>query len=162
VTRKKESQDDKDIWHRVARTVSPLKKRSSKPEQKITDHMWVSPPRPVTQKDKQPQPLSTRQDKKTRRGKVDIGAKIDLHDMTQTEAFSALQRTIIRSYNRNKKCVLVVTGKGLRGQGVLRRSLPEWLAHPEIRHIVSEFAPAHQRHGGSGAWYVFLKSGSRV
>jgi len=161
MNRKTDTPDDKELWRRVSRTVSPLKKRSSKPEEKIIDHMWVAPPKPVAAKQSPPQSIATRQEKKTRRGKVEIDGKIDLHDMTQSEAFSALRRAVIRGYNNNKKCLLVVTGKGLRGQGVLRRSLPQWLDHPDLRHTISEFAPAHQRHGGTGAWYVFLKNSSK-
>lgn len=161
MSKKDDKVSDKELWGRVARTVSPLKKSSSKPEEKIIDHMRVAPAMPAENRSPS-HSLATRQDKKTRRGKVEIDAKIDLHDMTQTEAFSALRRAVIRGYNHNKKCLLVVTGKGIKGQGVLRRSLPQWLDHPDLRHTISEFAPAHQRHGGTGAWYVFLKNSAKL
>jgi DNA-nicking Smr family endonuclease len=41
--------------------------------------------------------------------------------------------------------------------GVLRRSLPLWLAEPEFSVLVSGYASAHARHGGSGAFYVMLR-----
>jgi DNA-nicking Smr family endonuclease len=63
--------------------------------------------------------------------------------------------------------VLVVTGKGankVRADaghgyegGVLRRTVPHWLAAPELRHIVLGFEEAGQGHGGSGALYVRLR-----
>lgn len=145
------------LWNRVARTVSPLKKGSASPQKEEFAAMFrsgeaLSPPRKMGKG-----PISQRQDKKTRRGQIVIDGKIDLHDMTQAEAFDALQRTLIRSYNQNKKCLLVVTGKGVRGRGVLRQSLPKWLEHPDMRPMIAEFAQAHIRHGGSGAWYVFLR-----
>jgi DNA-nicking Smr family endonuclease len=86
-----------------------------------------------------------------------IDSKIDLHDMTQNMARPALHRAIIRASNRNKMCLLVVTGKGLRGDGILRRSFPNWIADPAVRPLIASYAPAHLKHGGTGAWYVFLK-----
>ncbi len=160
MTRNSDNDDDKIIWRRVSRTVAPLKKGSSRPGQvESFETLLRLPPEQLIAKPGNPGRPNIRADKKTRRGKIDIGAKIDLHDMTSQQASKALRRAIIRSYNRNMSCVLVVTGKGLRGQGVLRRSLPGWLEHPDIRPVISEFAPAHIRHGGTGAWYVFLKNG---
>ncbi len=150
--------EDKELWQRVARTVKPLRDGSSKADSESFEHMMhvkLPPPPLASRTDK---PVFTREDKKTRRGKVSIDGKIDLHDLTADQAFEALRRGLIRAYNRNKKCLLVVTGKGIRGQGVLRQSLPGWLGHQDIRHIITEYAPAHIRHGGSGAWYIFLKT----
>jgi DNA-nicking Smr family endonuclease len=63
-----------------------------------------------------------------------------------------------RASNRGQRCVLVVTGKGgVNHRGVLRRMFPIWLTAPDIRPLIASYAPAHQRHGGMGAWYVFIK-----
>ena len=35
--------------------------------------------------------------------------------------------------------------------------LPQWLAAPGLRHAVLEVVEAHRRHGGSGAYYVYLR-----
>lgn len=105
-----------------------------------------------------PQSLDVNQDKKVRRGRVVIDAKIDLHDMTQNMARPTLHRAIMRASNRGHKCVLVVTGKGLRGEGVLRRNFTSWIGESEIRPLIATYAQAHIKHGGSGAWYVFLKT----
>ena len=145
------------LWKRVARTVSPLKKNSSAPEKEEFAAMFRTSEAIKPARKTATGPVALRQDKKTRRGQISIDLKIDLHDMTQAEAFEALQRTLIRAYNQNNKCVLVVTGKGVRGRGVLRQNLPGWLEHSDIRPVIAEFSQAHIRHGGSGAWYVFLK-----
>jgi len=153
---------DQHLWRRVTRTVTPLRKGSAKsnakkgPKENFADMMRVAEERPGA-KIRPPHAAAQRQDKKVRRGQVSIDRRIDLHDMTQDQAFSALSRIIMRSYNQNLRCILVITGKGVRGQGVLRQNLPHWLEHPDIRPVVSEFAPAHIRHGGGGAWYVFLR-----
>ncbi|WP_017932335.1 Smr/MutS family protein [Robiginitomaculum antarcticum] len=104
-------------------------------------------------------PLDQALDRKTRRGKISVDMKIDLHDLTQDEALAALVQGLGRARARRAKCVLVVTGKGsVTSGGVLRRRLPEWLARADIRPMIARYAPAHIRHGGSGAWYVYLKS----
>lgn len=145
------------LWNRVARTVAPLKKgRAKSSDDDFAALMRAGDP-PVKTKPRPTAPLSQRADKKTRRGQISIDAKIDLHGMTQSEAFEALQRSLIRSYNRNRKCILVITGKGFRGEGVLKQKLPLWLEHSDIRPMIAEFSPAHIRHGGSGAFYVFLR-----
>ena len=105
-----------------------------------------------------PQSLDVNRDKRTRRGRVDIDATIDLHDLTQSQARPALVRAVIRAYNQNFTTLLVITGKGLRGEGVLRRNFPEWISQVPIRPLIATYAPAHIKHGGGGAWYVFLKS----
>jgi DNA-nicking Smr family endonuclease len=57
--------------------------------------------------------------------------------------------------------VLVVTGKGGPGddgrRGVLRQSVPHWLATEELRQFVVGFGEAERRHGGAGALYVRIR-----
>jgi len=159
--------EEKQIWGRVAKTISPRRAfkgpKSAKPlpPQSPTTQDFANmlrlPPLEKPSPRSQPQSLDINQDKKVRRGRVEIDAKIDLHDMTQAMARPALHRAIIRASNRGHKCVLVVTGKGLRGEGVLRRNFTSWINEAEIRPLIATYAQAHIRHGGSGAWYVFLK-----
>ncbi|MEM8986697.1 MAG: Smr/MutS family protein [Pseudomonadota bacterium] len=106
-------------------------------------------------------------DKRIRRGRTDIDGRIDLHGMTQAEAHGALAGFIASAYEAGKRCVLVITGKGARNtderplfapeRGVLRRRTPEWLSHAPLRPMVAAIAPAHARHGGEGALYVYLR-----
>ena len=53
--------------------------------------------------------------------------------------------------------MLVITGKGVQGDGVLKRRAPEWLAAPHLAHIVAGISDAARHHGGEGALYVALK-----
>jgi DNA-nicking Smr family endonuclease len=64
---------------------------------------------------------------------------------------------IERSVADGWRAVLVITGKGTQGDGVLRRHVPDWLAEPPIRQHVAGVSEAHRRHGGEGALYVALK-----
>ena len=64
-----------------------------------------------------------------------------------------------------KRCVLIITGKGLRDDnkpwyettGVINQALIGWLNNPEIRPFILSVAQAKQSDGGSGAYYILLK-----
>ena len=152
--RRKLTDDDQHIWHRVARTVRPL--HMPKSNVPTATHVHI-PPAPPPILHHSPQDIQTRSDKKVRRGQVHIDLTIDLHDLTRDAAFAALVPKIERAFKRRHRTVLVITGKGANLQGVLRQSLPSWLADVALRPYISATSPAHIRHGGSGAFYVFLK-----
>lgn len=92
-----------------------------------------------------------------RRGRLDIGATLDLHGHNQETGRRALARFLRAAQARGERTVIVVTGVGRRGEGVLRRRLPEWLAASDLRPLVTGLAQAHRTHGGEGAFYVFLR-----
>ncbi len=92
-----------------------------------------------------------------RRGKLEFGATLDLHGHTQDSAPKALAQFVHAARARGETTIIVVTGMGRAGEGVLKRRLPEWLAAPQLRPFVSGIAQAHRSHGGAGAYYVFLK-----
>jgi len=86
-----------------------------------------------------------------------IGARLDLHGLDQDRARATLEGFLRRAWDDGYRAVLVITGKGTRGDGVLRRYAPEWMAAPPLRDIVAGISEAHRRHGGEGALYVALK-----
>ena len=92
-------------------------------------------------------------------GRLPIGARVDLHGMTQDEAYGLLLSFLGRAHAAGLRYVLVITGKGSssRGDGVLRRAVPHWLATAPFRVIVSGLDPAARNHGGAGALYVRLR-----
>ncbi len=157
---KRPPDDNNDpTWKRVKQTVTPLRPHSSKPVTRREFEALIRvKPEPRIKKPSTAVPPDLNQDKKVRRGRVDIDRKIDLHDQTRQQAELTLKRGLIRAYNQNQKTILVITGKGARLDGVLRQAFPEWMKDGDIRPIIASFAQAHIRHGGSGAWYVFLKS----
>lgn len=93
------------------------------------------------------------------RGRMSIDGRIDLHGMTQETAHRALCGFLARAYDAGHRCVIVVTGKGMRGEGsgVLRRMVPMWLNEPGLRTRILSFSYAQPRDGGEGALYVLLK-----
>ncbi|MEM7722640.1 MAG: Smr/MutS family protein [Pseudomonadota bacterium] len=104
--------------------------------------------------------------KKMLRGKLKPEGRIDLHGKTLSEAHPALTHFILDAYDAGKRLVLVITGKGkdrdhegpipIR-RGVLRHQVPGWLQAPPLGVLVLDVRAAHQRHGGEGAYYVYLK-----
>ena len=104
--------------------------------------------------------------KKMKRGKSTPEATFDLHGMTVAQAHSALIHFLMTSYMRNMRLVLVITGKGKfqkdtgpipRQVGILRHQVPQWLRMPPLRDKVLQVTEAHGKHGGSGAYYVYLR-----
>lgn len=95
------------------------------------------------------------------RERDDLGPRLDLHGLNQDEARAALIAFLRRAHNDGWRAAMVITGKGSRGDGVLRRFAPEWLSAPELKDIVAGVAEAHRRHGGAGALYIALKRRAR-
>jgi DNA-nicking Smr family endonuclease len=102
------------------------------------------------------------------RGKMKPEARIDLHGMTLSEAHPALVGFVIDAHARGLRLLLVITGKGRGGdredhgpipirRGVLKQQVPGWLTAPPLGPLVLEIREAHQRHGGGGAYYVYLR-----
>ena len=92
-----------------------------------------------------------------KRGKHRIEARLDLHGMTQSEAHGALLGFIRGARAEGKRCVLVITGRGAVGGGILRSAVPRWLNEAELRPHLLAIATAQQRDGGGGALYVMLR-----
>lgn len=152
------------IWSQVAATVHPLPGKATR--KKPTPQTLDAPARIDPKHIKRRTPQSAREgvddiepNRKTRiaRERDPIGARIDLHGMTQDRARAALEGFLGRAYDEGYRSVLVITGKGVQGDGILRRHTPEWLAAPHLAHIVAGVSEAHRRHGGAGALYVALK-----
>ncbi len=140
---------DSDLWQAALRDVKPLRKR--KPAAPIVK----TPPR-ASQPVEAPTVPSARPD-----------ARIDLHGMTQDDAHGTLRDFITASARAGRRCVLVITGKGLRrlgddssadaGIGVLRNAVPRWLNEAPNRARILAFAAAQPCDGGGGALYVLLR-----
>ena len=104
-----------------------------------------------------PEELEPRRQRRLSRERDPIEGTIDLHGFGRFEAEDQLSAFLTRAQARNQRAVLVITGQGRRGGGVIRASVHEWLQSPALRGIVSGFASAARRHGGDGAIYVTLK-----
>jgi DNA-nicking Smr family endonuclease len=92
-----------------------------------------------------------------KRGQVSIEQTLDLHGRTQDEAHRALGGFLAAAQAAGRRCVLVVTGKGVESGGTLRHMVPRWLNESANREHIVAFSPAQARHGGAGALYVLLR-----
>ncbi len=156
-----------------------LKNESSLAETPIStrDRKPAEPPKrpalPHPTRQKVP-PLSDFDRKAVRRirsGRIEIEARIDLHGMRQDEAHRALRSFVGGCHGRGLRWVLVITGKGRAQQangedasfyigeerGVLRRSVPRWLADADLRSMIVSYTTAALHHGGEGALYIQLR-----
>ena len=101
---------------------------------------------------------------KLRRGSSTPGAIIDLHGLRQDEAKHRLVAFLRRCQSEGAKSAIVITGKGGtidshgEGRGVLRRSVPLWLAMPDLRSLVVGFEEAGAGLGGTGALILRIRA----
>ena len=175
--------DDLRLWRHVTRDVTPLRAGSldDEPEPPLPapDVPAHAPRGPVPPPAHRARPLpelapGTVADldrataERLRRGALTIDARLDLHGLTQAEAHAALERFLTGSAARGRRCVLVITGKGLAdgasrdampggARGVLRQAVPRWLNQAPNRARILAVMPAQPKHGGAGALYVLLK-----
>lgn len=104
--------------------------------------------------------------KAMRRGKILPEARLDLHGLTLAEAHPELIRFVLNAHSAGMRLVLVITGKGKDRDtggpiptrtGALRHQVPHWLRLPPLGPAVLQIAEAHLKHGGAGAFYVYLR-----
>ena len=100
--------------------------------------------------------------KRFKREEFKIEAVLDLHGTTEKDAFGRVCDFIKGAYEARKRCVLIITGKGIddtlfSGKGVLRKSVPGWLSHSEISPLILAFKHPSEAKGGAGALYIMLR-----
>jgi DNA-nicking Smr family endonuclease len=163
--------EDLRLWSVVASTVRPLRPPPHPPPAALaaTPAKAAAAPKPKAAatppaakhslKPVKPSPADVEAGlhRRLARGRETVAARIDLHGLGHDAARAALTRFIERSVAQDWRAVLVITGKGAQGNGLLRRRAPDWLAAPPIRQHVAGVSEAHRRHGGEGALYVALK-----
>lgn len=174
------SAEDRRLWARVSGSVTPARLRKAlriateapptvevKPAQAPAPRPRSAPARlspipaaPISRPSPAhgaPEPLEPRRQRRLSRERDPIEATIDLHGFGRFEAEDQLRSFLTSAQSRGLRAVLVVTGQGRRGGGVIRASIQEWLQSHALRGVVSGFASAHRRHGGDGAFYVTLR-----
>ncbi|MEM9332467.1 MAG: Smr/MutS family protein [Pseudomonadota bacterium] len=167
---------DLDLWEKVKRTAKPLHSNRAAPSGKPDIHLQSEAPEPVTKHAPkriirphtneplisispqfEPKLLDQSTRRKISKGKLTIEAKLDLHGMTQIQAHQRLLGFLERAYNTGRRTILVITGKGAGGEGILRSAVPRWLDEPAFRKYSAGYHEASLSHGGSGALYVRVR-----
>ncbi len=193
MSRRKLRPDELDLWRKVAKTADPLhpdkpqadptpftppKQKPAAPKRQPIASFEVgeranghSPRHEVLpglpdQLTNAPIKMDKKAHDRLKRGKLAPEGRIDLHGMTLDQAQPALTSFIMRSHARDRRLVLVITGKGKRSDdigpiparpGVLRHNVPRWLQSPPLSQMILQVTEAHARHGGGGAYYVYLR-----
>jgi DNA-nicking Smr family endonuclease len=139
-----------------------VKKRAASEEEKILFRKMVerSSPRAVlTGKPKPPARkapapgLDGHTSQRLKRGGQAPDVRLDLHGLSQERAHRALKTFFQRAHKKGARLALVITGNGQ----VLKEMVPRWVNQPDFAAFISGSAPAHIRHGGAGALYVYLR-----
>ena len=164
------SAEERVLWTAITKSVAPLRDSGTAEDGESSEHIIqqtethsakaesTAPARntlPPTLA-----PLGRRMRMRVARGKEAIDGRLDLHGLTQSEAHTALLRFLRAATARDARLVLVITGKGGRGdveRGVLKRQAPQWLNLPEFRSLIIGFEQAHVAHGGEGALYIRVR-----
>ena len=163
------SDEDRILWNRVARSAQPLKGRRTVEEPPAAPMTMGEALNRIETTPVPAQPARPRQTvahsfdapthDKLAKGRLPIEGRVDLHGLTQAEAYSLLLSFLHRAHAGGVRYVLVITGKGSSsgGEGILRRAVPGWLATAPFRALVSSHDHAARNQGGAGALYVRLR-----
>ncbi len=160
--------NDRRLWAEAMRDVTPLRGRSAP----FPPPAPTEPPRsesgalPATHQTaiEHFSGIDRANAERLKRGLRPIEAELDLHGLTQAEAHRRLIEFVEACYRDGRRCVLVITGRGLGpdGPGVLKRAVPRWLGEAGLRRRVLAIATAQPRHGGAGALYLLLRRQRRT
>lgn len=151
------------LWRHVTKSVTPYvpsSRRSAKAQS--PEKTPKSKSAPTARPCKLPTPsipsaFDRATETKLKRGRLAIEGRLDLHGMTQSLAHAALIRFVRTAHANGKRILLVITGKGARQEGVLRRLLPLWLETDDLAPHVLAFSVARPQDGGTGAFYLRLR-----
>ncbi|MEW6055236.1 MAG: Smr/MutS family protein [Bdellovibrionota bacterium] len=97
---------------------------------------------------------------KLRKGEFAVQAYFDLHGKNRDEAKVEIAQFFKESMSKNLRCVLVISGRGLRSPGgrpILKELLVRWLVAGPLSRCVLAFSTALPHDGGLGALYVLLR-----
>ena len=157
------------LWQKVVATVRPAPGRLLEEMEAAAGSAhdpragpMIVPPAPAAQalrarSKPAPDPIEPGRKRRITRGHDVLDARLDLHGLDQDRARPVLENFLRRAQADGERAVLIITGKGVMGDGILRRRAPEWLSEPHLRGIVAGFSPAARHHGGDGALYVAIK-----
>ena len=107
--------------------------------------------------------------KKLKKGKIPIDKKIDFHGLSVLSAEELFLHTVISCYNKNLRCILFVTGKGIMKKntnnnenlklyyGKIRKNFFTWINKTEVQKYILSVEQAGIEYGADGAFFVYLR-----
>ena len=162
------SKEELAIWQQIADQVAPIKKKprreeaSPKPLKTSRRHVITEEPeKPVPRNRphtgaKPKSALDHHMLTRLKEGRQRPEGRIDLHGMTEDQAYIHLKSALALAYENNVRVVVVITGKGRSGEGLLKRRVPYWL-EDDCAAWITAYQTALQKDGGAGALYVTLR-----
>jgi len=180
------SDEEAQLWAKVASTVTPLKDRMTRPAPpaKALVAMPVvaaPPPKPkgrVPASRAEPPPprpvpapgLDSHWDKRLAGRALQPDFTLDLHGHTLDQAHRRLDMGLAQAKAMGARVVLLVTGRPRpveaadRGErrGAIRAKVLDWLAAGPHGSDIAAVRSAQRRHGGEGALYLVLRKRGQV
>lgn len=178
-----ENKDNRDIFLQAIGEVRPLKKSNEnfkkkilltikKPKKHKETKKSISPKKTIKTKNIEKtnyfESRLTTVEKKLKKGKILIDKKIDFHGLSIEEAKRRFINTIDACYYSNKRCILFITGKGIKNSdsettnkklfyGKIRENFKKWIYEKNVISRILNVVPAGFSHGGDGAFFVYLR-----
>ncbi|RCL03257.1 MAG: Small MutS-related domain-containing protein [Candidatus Tokpelaia sp. JSC189] len=159
--------EDRMLWETAIRDVRPFssfqpEKDASNPRLQIKEDNSSAAKVPPPVKNMRSYMLNAFDStvhRKIAQGRLNIDARVDLHGLTQRQAYSLLLHFMQLAQYRGLRHVLVITGKGTSSgsDGILRQMVPHWLETISFRLCINAFESAARHHGGHGALYIKLR-----
>lgn len=181
----KSTKDDTDLWAEVIKSVTPAKRddvlfKPTKASKKIPQtakpkkaQALVKPAlqtsiKPETATQIRPADLRSARPvmragidnasaRRLTKGAFEIDDTLDLHGKTEAAAHKVLLHFVQSASRRGLRTLLIITGKGARGEGILRKKVPEWLKDYPLKPHILAISQASPKDGGGGALYVRLR-----
>lgn len=170
-----------DIFEIKMKGVKPLKKNKNLSRKKNND-TDIHSVKKIIKKNEQKENLTKKNDikpkynlifndinKDLKRGKIKIDRRVDLHGYSLLDAYDKFKKEVIKTYNRNQRCILIVTGKGLHLKkndssltpklfyGKIKNSIKNWITREDLQKYVLTYQDAGFEHGGDGAIFIYLR-----
>ena len=174
--------DDKTLWEKVTKSVRRMNPRPAfqKPKQAVGPKTgtlktsWTDRSKSVqtgqakakTSPDKkmpadfrlgESSGIDRTSARRMQRGQAPIEDRLDLHGLSQEQAQKKVKAFIGSAVQKNFRHVLIITGKGRDGHGILREKVPEWLKDAPLCYHLNAISYAQPKDGGTGALYIRLK-----
>ena len=173
---------EEDFFLKNMRGVKPFKKDASIVKKKTTNKKNLNLNK-KTNKNTNKQTITKRKvsssefklsfgevNKELKRGKINIDRRIDLHGYGLVEAHEKFISEVKKNYNKNKRCLLIITGKGVHKKieneqdtnpklfyGKIKNSIINWINEDDIKKYILTYQDAGFEHGGDGALFVYLR-----
>ena len=173
---------EEDIFLKKMKGVKPFKKDTSTIESKITKKN-IKLDKKTKTKNTTKQKISEQKvrssefklsfgdvNKELKRGKIKIDRRVDLHGYSLVEAHDKLNSEVKKNYNKNKRCLLIITGKGVHKKiendqdtnpklyyGKIKNSIINWINEDDLKKYILTYQDAGFEHGGDGALFVYLR-----